>query len=81
LYGVLLTQGEKEGWITAHCSAVQSISPYDNVTTFMHEGASGGGKSEMHQHIVREVDGRVLIGRNSNYSGGKVYKYSQVLHI
>jgi hypothetical protein len=64
LYGVLLTQGEKEGWITAHCSAVQSISPYDNVTTFMHEGASGGGKSEMHQHIVREVDGRVLIGRN-----------------
>jgi hypothetical protein len=45
LYGVLLNQGEKEGWITAHCSAVQSISPYDNVTTFMHEGASGGGKS------------------------------------
>ncbi len=65
LYGVLLSQGEKEGWITAHCSAVQSISPYDNVKTFMHEGASGGGKSEMHQHIVRETDGRVLIGRNT----------------
>jgi hypothetical protein len=46
LYGVLLTQGEKEGWVTAHCSAVQSISPYDNIKTFMHEGASGGGKSE-----------------------------------
>ncbi|MDX1284097.1 MAG: DUF4914 family protein, partial [Draconibacterium sp.] len=39
LYGVLLTQGEKENWVTAHCSAVQSISPYDNLTTFMHEGA------------------------------------------
>lgn len=65
LYGVLLTQGEKEGWITAHCSAVQSISPYDNVTTFMHEGASGGGKSELHQHIVREPDGRVLLGENT----------------
>ncbi len=65
LYGVLLTQGEKEGWITAHCSAVQSISPYDNITTFMHEGASGGGKSELHQQIVREPDGRVLIGRNT----------------
>ncbi|MCP4310784.1 MAG: DUF4914 family protein [Bacteroidetes bacterium] len=64
LYGVLLTQGEKEGWITAHCSAVQSISPYDNITTFMHEGASGGGKSEMHQHIVREPDGRVSLGKN-----------------
>ena len=65
LYGVLLTQGEKENWVTAHCSSVQSISPYDNITTFMHEGASGGGKSEMHQHIVREHDGRVLLGVNS----------------
>jgi hypothetical protein len=64
LYGVLLTQGEKEGWITAHCSAVQSVSPYDNITTFMHEGASGGGKSEMHQNIVREPDGRVSLGKN-----------------
>lgn len=64
LYGVILTQGEKEGWITAHCSAVQSISPYDNITTFMHEGASGGGKSEMHQHIIRELDGRVSLGQN-----------------
>ena len=64
LYGVLLSQGEKEGWVTAHCSSVQSISPYDNVTTFMHEGASGGGKSEMHQNILREPDGRVLIGKN-----------------
>lgn len=65
LYGVLLDQGEKEDWLTAHCSVVQSVSPYDNVTTFMHEGASGGGKSEMHQHIVREPDGRVVLGRNS----------------
>lgn len=65
LYGVLLDQGEKEEWVTAHCSVVQSVSPYDNLTTFMHEGASGGGKSEMHQHIVREPDGRVGLGKNS----------------
>lgn len=65
LYGVLLNKGEKEGWITAHCSTVQVISPYDNLTTFMHEGASGGGKSEMLQHIVRETDGQVLIGENT----------------
>jgi len=64
LYGVILSQGEREGWVTAHCSAVQSISPYDNITTFMHEGASGGGKSEMHQHIVRKPDGRVSLGKN-----------------
>lgn len=65
LYGALLTKGEKEGWITAHCSTVQAVSPYDNITTFMHEGASGGGKSEMLQHILREPNGQVLIGENS----------------
>ncbi len=65
LYGALLTKGEKEGWITAHCSTVQAISPYDNITTFMHEGASGGGKSEMLQHILREPNGQVKIGQNS----------------
>jgi hypothetical protein len=64
LYGALLTKGEREGWTTAHCSTVEVISPYDNVTTFMHEGASGGGKSEMMQHIIREPDGQVLIGTN-----------------
>jgi hypothetical protein len=65
LYGALLTKGEKEGWVTTHCSTVQVVSPYDNTTTFMHEGASGGGKSEMLQNIVRETDGQVLIGQNT----------------
>ena len=64
LYGALLTKGEKEGWITAHCSTVQVVSPYDNLTTFMHEGASGGGKSEMLQHIIREPNGQIMIGEN-----------------
>ena len=70
IYGVLLSIGEEEGWSAPHCSAVQSISPYDNVTTFMHEGASGGGKSEMLQMIVREPEGSVLIGENI-FSGEK----------
>lgn len=64
LYGVLITKGEEEGWVTAHCSTVQAVSPYDNSTVFMHEGASGGGKSEMLQHINREPNGQVLIGEN-----------------
>lgn len=64
LYGVLLDKGEQEGWITAHCSAVMVKSPYDNITNFMHEGASGGGKSEMHQYIIREPEGQVLVGKN-----------------
>jgi hypothetical protein len=64
LYGALLYKGEREGWITAHCSTVEVVSPYDNTTTFMHEGASGGGKSEMLQHIVREPNGQIIIGSN-----------------
>ncbi|MFW5726049.1 MAG: DUF4914 family protein, partial [Bacteroidota bacterium] len=64
IYGVILSIGEDEGWSTAHCSAVESISPYDNITRFMHEGASGGGKSEMLQQILREPNGEVLIGYN-----------------
>ncbi len=64
IYGVILSMGEDEGWSTAHCSGVESISPYDNITRFMHEGASGGGKTEMLQHILRLPTGEVLIGKN-----------------
>ena len=31
----------------------------------MHEGASGGGKSEMTEPIHREDDGKVLLATNS----------------
>jgi len=72
LYGVLLFKGSREGWITAHCSSVQVFSPYDNFTNFMHEGASGGGKSEMFQHLVREDQGNVLVGENT-LTGEKRY--------
>jgi hypothetical protein len=64
VYGVLINKGEKEGWVTAHCSTVQVTTPYDNTTTIMHEGASGGGKSEMLEQIHREPDGQILLGRN-----------------
>ena len=64
VYGVLLTLGEREGWVTAHCSTVQVVTPYDNVVTIMHEGASGGGKSEMLEQVHREADGRLLLGKN-----------------
>jgi hypothetical protein len=64
VYSVLLNVGEKEGWVTNHCSAVQVITPYDNIVSFMHEGASGGGKSEMLEHIHRQDDGRLLLGVN-----------------
>lgn len=64
VYGMLLTLGEKNDWTTAHCSTVQAITPYDNVVTIMHEGASGGGKSEMLEQMHREADGRLKLGKN-----------------
>ena len=64
VYGCLIHLGEQEGWVTAHCSTVQVITPYDNIVTVMHEGASGGGKSEMLEQALREPDGRVFLGRN-----------------
>ena len=64
VYGMIINAGEEEGWIAPHSSVAQVMSPYDNVTNFMHEGASGGGKSEMLQIMHREDDGRVLLGVN-----------------
>ncbi|NBC11010.1 MAG: DUF4914 family protein [Planctomycetes bacterium] len=65
VYGMLINLGEEEGWITAHCSTVEVVTPYDNHVVMMHEGASGGGKSEMLEHIHREPDGRLLLGENT----------------
>jgi hypothetical protein len=65
IYGVLIHHGEQEGWITAHASTVQVVTPYDNIVTIMHEGASGGGKSEMLEPVHREPDGQLLLGHNS----------------
>jgi hypothetical protein len=64
VYGVLLNLGEREGWVTVHGSTVEAITPYDQVLTITHEGASGGGKSEMLQYAHREADGRLLLGEN-----------------
>jgi len=72
VYSALLDIGEREGWITAHASAARIITPYENEMVMMHEGASGGGKSELLQDVRREEDGRVLVGRNT-VSGTKHY--------
>ncbi len=64
IYGVLLNIGEREGWVTAHASTVKVITPYDNEIVIMHEGASGGGKSEMIEPAHRAADGRLILGEN-----------------
>jgi len=64
IYGVLLNIGEKEGWLTAHGSTVKVITPYEMSLSIMHEGASGGGKSEMLEQVHRQTDGKILVGEN-----------------
>jgi hypothetical protein len=66
VFSVLLDigEGEGDGWLTAHASSVRVTTPYDNETVVMHEGASGGGKSEMYQDLRREDDGRILLATN-----------------
>lgn len=66
VYGMLLTLGERheQPWTTAHCSTVEVMTPYENATVIMHEGASGGGKSEMLEQMHREADGTLLLGQN-----------------
>ena len=64
IYGVLLNLGEEENWTTIHCSTVQVITPYNNRLVITHEGASGGGKSEMLEQVHRQPDGSLLLGRN-----------------
>lgn len=64
VYGVLLSIGESEDWPTLHASTVEVETPYDNILTIMHEGASGGGKSEMLEQAHRQEDGRLLLGHN-----------------
>lgn len=68
VFSVLLDIGELEDepWYTAHASSVLVTTPYDNEIVIMHEGASGGGKSEMTQDLRRMDDGRILLGRNVN---------------
>ena len=64
IYGVLLNLGEREHWLTMHCSTVRLITPYQNRLVISHEGASGGGKSEMLEHVHRKADGSLLLGHN-----------------
>ncbi len=66
VYGMLIDQGEEKKWPTLHCSTVQVVTPYDNRITITHEGASGGGKSEMLEGMHRQRDGRLLLGKNLN---------------
>ncbi len=64
VFSILLDIGEHEGWITNHASAALLVTPYENEIVFMHEGASGGGKSEMLEEIRRESDNRVFLAKH-----------------
>jgi len=72
IYGVLLNIGEREDWVTAHASAVKVITPYDNEIVIMHEGASGGGKSEMLEPAHTDTEGKIKLAENT-VTGEKFY--------
>ena len=72
VFSMLLDIGEHEGWITNHASAALLETPYENEIVFMHEGASGGGKSEMLEEVHHEEDGRLLLGTHT-VTGEKYY--------
>lgn len=65
IYGVLLNQGENEGWTTLHASVVKVLIPWKSVITIMHEGASGSGKTEMSEHVGGDGSGRIVFGENT----------------
>jgi len=81
IYGVLLTLGEKEDWITMHCSAAQIVTPYENKVGISHEGASGGGKSEMLELPHRQHDGTLLLGKNILNGETRTLSMPQCCHI
>ncbi len=64
VYGILLNTGEGEDWVTLHGSTVKVQTPYDNEYVIMHEGASGGGKSEMLEQLHRDSSGRMLFAKS-----------------
>ena len=64
VYSILLNLGEKENWNTLHASTVKIVTPYELTLTIMHEGASGGGKSEMTEPFHRQGDGKLLLATN-----------------
>ena len=72
VFSMLLDIGENEGWIANHASAAMLVSPYENEVVFMHEGASGGGKSELLEEVHREEDSKLLIGTHT-VSGEKYF--------
>lgn len=81
IYSVLLHFGQFENWLTAHASSVRVTTPYGHQTVIMHEGASGGGKSEMLEHMHRDHDGSILFGYNTITEEKKRVVFSEVCRL
>lgn len=64
VFSMLLDIGAREGWVCCHASAALVESPYENRVVFMHEGASGGGKSEMLEPPKCDETGHVPLARH-----------------
>ncbi len=62
VYGVLINIGEHEGWVVAHCSTVQVVTPYDNVVTLHARGS---------ERVGEERDARVPPPRRRRHDGAR----------
>jgi len=66
IYGALLHIGEKENWPVLHASTVRIENKINGrITVISHEGASGGGKSEMIQAPHIDDNGVLTIAENT----------------
>lgn len=55
--------GGKQNIFVAHCGVALITTPYENTVALMHEGPSGGGKSELGTPLPLCADGRVLVAK------------------
>ena len=65
VYSALIHFGEMNNWVTNHASIVRVRTPYNNKVNIMHEGASGGGKSEINENLHRDMDGSIKLATNT----------------
>lgn len=73
VFSILLDMSESGGRACCHASAALVESPYKNRVVFMHEGASGGGKSEMLEAINAPGGARVELCRPIDGAGEAAY--------
>ena len=64
VFSFLLDLGEREGFLVNHASCAVVENRRGDKMTILHEGASGGGKSEMLEGLKAEAEQGLLLAKN-----------------